>query len=329
VGPGDLSDILEGLPLSKHPNLLVGLEVADDAGVYKLSERLAIIQSVDFFTPIVDDPHLFGQIAAANALSDIYAMGGKPLTAMNIVCFPTEKFDKSVLKEILAGGVAKLHEADCLLIGGHTVDDTELKYGLAVTGIVHPKKITTRSSARAGDKLILTKPIGTGVISTAVKAGLARAQDSEAAADSMAQLNRTASEALEGFGVKCVTDITGFGLIGHASEIALASNVAIVLSTSSIPLLSGALENAKMGLLPAGAHRNRQFYSCNVIEEKPVSPEMLDLFYDPQTSGGLLICVPAKKAEDLLRKLQDEGVSAASIVGEVRNYPQRKLIITG
>lgn len=328
MGPGDLSDILEGLPLSKHPNLLVGLEAADDAGVYKLSERLAIIQSVDFFTPIVDDPHLFGQIAAANALSDIYAMGGKPLTAMNIVCFPTEKFNKSVLKEILTGGVAKLHEADCLLIGGHTVDDTELKYGLAVTGTVHPKKIMTRSRARAGDKVILTKPIGTGVVSTAVKAGLARSEDSEATSNSMAQLNRTASEALEGFGVRCVTDITGFGLIGHACEVAVASRVAIVLSAFSIPLLPGALEYAKMGLLPAGAHRNRQFYSCNVIEEKPVIPEMLDLFYDPQTSGGLLICIPAKKAEDLLRRLQDNGVLAAAIVGEVRDSPQRKLIIT-
>lgn len=328
MGPGDLSDILEALPLAKDPNLLVGVEAADDAGVYKLSEKLAIIQTVDFFTPVVDDPHLFGQIAAANALSDIYAMGGKPLTAMNIVCFPTEKFDKSVLKEILAGGVVKLREADCLLIGGHTVDDLELKYGLAVTGTVHPKKITTRSGARAGDRLILTKPIGTGVISTAVKAGLARSEDSEGASNSMAQLNRTACEALEGFGVKCVTDITGFGLIGHASEIAVSSNVAIVLNTSSIPLLSGAFENAKMGLLPAGADRNRQFYSCRVIEEKRISAEMLDLLYDPQTSGGLLICVSAKKADDLLDRLQDRRVSAASIIGEVRQSPQRKVIIT-
>jgi selenide,water dikinase len=328
VGPGDLSDILEGLPLSKHPNLLVGLEAADDAGVYKLNERLAIIQSVDFFTPIVDDPYLFGEIAAANALSDIYAMGGRPLTAMNIVCFPTEKFSKSVLKEILAGGVEKLREADCLLIGGHTIDDTELKYGLAVTGTVHPRKILTRSGARAGDKLILTKPIGTGVISTAMKGGLAHAQDSEATSNSMAQLNRTAAEVLEGFGVKCVTDITGFGLIGHASEVAVASRVAIVLSASSIPLLPGAIEYARMGLLPAGSHRNRQFYSCRVIEEKSVSPEMLDLFYDAQTSGGLLIFIPAKKAETLLCKLQDNGVSAASIIGEVRDFPQRKLIIT-
>jgi selenide,water dikinase len=255
-------------------------------------------------------------------------MGGRPLTALNIVCFPTEKLNKLVLKEILAGGVAKLHEADCLLIGGHTVDDTELKYGLAVTGTVHPKKIMTRSGARAGDKLILTKPIGTGVINTAVKAGLAHAEDSEASSNSMAQLNRTAAESLEGFGIRCVTDITGFGLIGHAFEVAAASRVAIVLSASSIPLLPGAIEYARMGLLPAGSHRNRQFYSCNVIEEKPAIPEMLDLFYDAQTSGGLLISVPAKKAQDLLGKLHDNGVSAAAIVGEVRDSPQRKLIVT-
>ena len=300
-----------------HPDLLVGLEQADDAGVFRLGPDLALIQTVDFFTPIVNDPYQYGQIAAANALSDVYAMGGRPLTALNIACFPLQTSPPEVLKEILRGGMDKVHEAGALLVGGHSVEDPELKYGLAVTGIVHPDKILTKAGAKKGDQLILTKPLGTGIIATALKGRLASREAEAAAIRVMSELNRAAAEALEGLEVHAVTDITGFGLLGHGLEMANASKAELTIYASRTPVLSWAREYANMGLVPAGSHANRRFCEKHLEIDSQVSQVDVDLLSDAQTSGGLFIAVPPQHGEMLLSRLQERGVIEAAVIGGV------------
>ena len=311
-----------GLPLISDPNVIRGMESLDDAGVYKLSDELALIQTIDFFTPVVDEPYAFGQIAAANALSDVYAMGGKPLTAMNVVCFSTESMDISVLKSILKGGVDKMREAGVVLVGGHSIDDTELKYGLSVTGTVHPEKLVTNSGARVGDKLILTKPLGIGIISTALKAGVVNKELAGKVTKCMATLNNKASELMQEIGVHACTDITGFGLLGHAIQVAESSQVGINIQFDSIPFFPEAGEFAKQGLCPAGLHRNREFYSASVKIAKELPDYMQDILFDAQTSGGLLICLAPRKAELLLNRLRQAGVEDAVIIGEAVGEPR-------
>ena len=298
------------------------MDSLDDAGVYKLSDDLAIIQTIDFFTPIVDDPYMFGQIAAANALSDVYAMGGKPLTAMNIVCFPTKAMDISVLRDILRGGVDKMREAEVTLVGGHSIDDAELKYGLSVTGTVHPQRLVTNSGAKPGDKLILTKPLGTGIINTALKAGVVDEEAIARVTKCMATLNGKASELMQEVGVHACTDITGFGFLGHTVQLAQSSRVGININLAAIPFFPQASELAKQGFCPGGLHRNREFYSPCVKFAREVPTHMQDIIYDPQTSGGLLICLAPRKAPRLLNRLLAAGVADAVIIGEVVSEPK-------
>jgi len=318
---------LQGLPLISDPNLIVGMERAEDAGVYKLSDDLAIVQTLDFFTPIVDDPYTFGQVAAANALSDVYAMGGRPLTAMNIVCFPVETMDVSILREILAGGLDKLHEAGVILVGGHSVEDRELKYGLSVTGVVHPQKVVLNTGAKVGDRLILTKPLGTGIINTALKGGVA---DEAAVAKSvkcMVALNKKAAELMVTVEVHACTDVTGFGLLGHACEMIEGTDVGMTIYSSAVPFFPEAKELAEMGMIPGGLHRNREF-RLNMVEFGESVPQfMSDILFDPQTSGGLLISVPASEAESLLERMHKEGIEEVAIIGEVMAEPQGRIIV--
>jgi len=303
------------------------MESLDDAGVYKLSDDLAIIQTVDFFTPIVDDPYDFGQIAVANALSDVYAMGGKPLTAMNIVCFPTKKLDISILKDILKGGIDKMKEAGVTLVGGHSIDDAELKYGLSVTGAVHPERLVTNAGAKAGDKLILTKPLGTGIISTALKAGKASKETAAKMTKYMATLNKKASELMQEAGVHACTDITGFGLIGHACQLAQKSRVGIKINSIAVPVFTEVEEFARAGLCPGGLHRNREFYGKMVELSKQMPDYIQDILFDPQTSGGLLISLSPEVADPLVKKLHKAGIKDAVIVGEVISKPKGKILI--
>jgi selenide,water dikinase len=315
------------LPLQSDPNLIAGMERAEDAGVYKLTEELAIIQTLDFFTPIVDDPYAFGQIAAANALSDVYAMGGQPLTAMNIVCFPEKTMDMSILTEILQGGLNKMHEAGVILIGGHSVEDEELKYGLSVTGTIHPAKVVLNIGARAGDRLILTKPLGTGIISTAIKGNMADEGAVARITKSMSTLNQKAAELMQATGVNACTDVTGFGLLGHAAEMIEGADIGMVIDSAAVPFFPEAKELAEMGMIPGGLHRNRDFRS-NMVEITQGIPRYLaDILFDPQTSGGLLISVPESKASRLLERLHEEGVAEAAIIGEVVTEPKGRIII--
>jgi selenide,water dikinase len=327
VGPEDLDQILKDLPIPKDPKVLVGLDTSDDAGVYQLSEEVALVQTVDFFTPIVDDPFTFGQIAVANALSDVYAMGGKPLTALNLVAFPIKDLSASVLKEILRGGLSKMEEAEVALVGGHTVEDPEIKYGLAVTGVVHPKRIITNAGAKPGDQLVLTKPLGTGIIATALKGGMASKESVTKMVESMVALNRKASERMQTFASHACTDITGFSFIGHTLEMAMASQVGMIIHSPNIPLLPGAMEYARLGLLTGGGHSNRQFFSCRVEADTNLSPLLMDILYDPQTSGGLLISLPSDQAQNLVRTLNKEAQMDARIVGEVVEGPSGKIQI--
>lgn len=306
----------------KDANLIAGMESSEDAGVYKLSDELALVQTVDFITPIVDDPYAFGQIAVANALGDVYAKGGKPLTAMNIVCFPVKTMDISVLKEILAGGLEKMHEAGVILVGGHSVEDNELKYGLSITGTIHPSKMVPNNGVRAGDQLILTKPLGNGIINTAVKRGMADEKVTKKATDSMAMLNRMASELMQETRVNACTDITGFGLLGHACEMIENTDVGLVIDSSAVPYFAEARELAEMGLVPGGLYRNRDFRSHMVDIGKQVPAHMVDILFDPQTSGGLLISVPSDRAQTLLKAMHENGVSNTAIIGKVIKAPK-------
>jgi len=278
--------VLSKLPKQSDPNVLVGFDTADDAGVYRLGPDLALVQTVDFFTPIVDDPYTFGQIAAANALSDVYAMGGRPISALSIVGFPNTGREVSILEEILAGGLAKMQEAGCAVIGGHSIGDEEIKFGYAVTGIINPKRVLTNDGVRPGDRLILTKRLGTGIISTALKAGQASEEAVRAATESMLTLNRAASEAALDSEVHAATDITGFGLLGHAREMAAASHISMVLDHQRIEFLPGAREGSRQGHLPGGLKRNIEFVSECVEFAERVPEDVRNLLYDPQTSGG-------------------------------------------
>ncbi len=305
--------MLADLPEIDHPDLLVGRGSADDAGVFRVREDLALIQTVDFFTPIVDDPRTFGRIAAANSLSDVYAMGGEPLTAMNIVCFPRKTLDLEVLREVLIGGQEVMTEAGALLVGGHSVDDPELKYGLSVTGIVHPDRVVTNAGARPGDRLILTKPLGTGVLATAIKGGMAPPEVEAEAIRWMTTLNRAAAEAMQEVGVNACTDITGFGLLGHALEMARASEVEIEFQASHIPLIPGVRDLALAGMIPAGSFANRKFCERAVTVDESVDALVVDLLADAQTSGGLLIAVASERAETLHAALERRGVPHVEI----------------
>ena len=309
-----LDAVLGRLARQQDPNVLVGFDKADDAGVYQLTPELALVQTVDFFTPIVDDPHTFGQIAATNALSDVYAMGGKPLSALALVCFP-EKGDLEVLERILAGGLSKMVEAGCTIVGGHSIRDEEIKFGYAVTGTIDPRRVLTNAGAKPGDALVFTKAIGTGVISTAIKRGQAKPAWIDAATRSMTTLNKAAADvaARPAFEVHAMTDVTGFGLIGHARELAQASGVSLSLEAASVPLLDGALDCARAGMIPGGLKANRDFAECMVGYDAPLAEELKALLFDPQTAGGLLIALPAKNTSALLEALRAAGVSAVRI----------------
>lgn len=317
MGPGDLDKALCGVDIPTDPNVLAGIEGSEDAGVYLLDENTALVQTIDFFTPIVDDPETFGMAAAANSLSDVYAMGGKPLTALNVVCYPISKLGVGPLRKILAGGAKIMREANVALVGGHSVEDDEPKYGLSVTGVVHPDRIMRNSGLQPGDKILLTKAVGTGLIATALKGSLASEGAIDAMVRSICTLNKVASEVAAGFNVKACTDVTGFGLAGHLAEMARASGCAVTLRMESVPALEGAMDAASMGLVPAGAHSNRNFFGgwCDIRDS--VAPEKVDLAFDPQTSGGLILGVPGELSGELLSALKSSGVEIAAEVGEV------------
>ncbi len=295
----------------------MGADTADDAGVFRLSDDLALIQTVDFFTPIVNDPYLFGQIAAANALSDVWAMGGRPITALNICCFPVKEMDTGVFKQILAGGMDKVHEAGCALAGGHSVEDPELKYGLSVTGVVHPEKLVTNAGLKPGQVLVLTKPLGTGVIATALKAGLASPGALGASIEVMTALNAPAGEAMAACGVSGATDITGFGLLGHALEMATASGVGLEIQAPAVPILAEARDMAAMGLVPVGSHANLEHCSDRISVQGEADPILLDLLADAQTSGGMLMGIDQSRMPSAVEMLEERGVIAA-VIGRAR-----------
>lgn len=310
------------LPRLTDPRVLVGPETSDDAGVFLLNEQQALVQTVDFFAPIVDDPYLFGQIAAANSLSDVYAMGGTPLTALNIACFPA-CLTVEEMGEVIRGGSDKLVEAGVLLLGGHTVENPEPRFGMSVTGMIHPEQVWRNVGARPGDALILTKPLGTGLLATAFKASLLSPDQEAAMVQSMVTLNRAAAEVLRReTEVHACTDITGFGLLGHLREMSDGSGVGMNLTTSQLPVFPGALETAAMGLVPAGAYRNREFVGESVHFDPDVPLAMQDLMFDPQTSGGLLAAIPAAVAERVLSALAAAGVTAA-VIGQVTGEHRR------
>jgi selenide,water dikinase len=316
IGPADLRQVIHSLPQSvANPNLLVGIDTSDDAGVYQLSEDLALVQTVDFFTPIVDDPYSFGQIAAANAISDIYAMGGKPLTVLNIVAFPINKLDKQVLADILRGAGDKVQEAGATLVGGHSIDDNEPKFGLAVTGLIDPKKIRTNAGAKPGDKLILTKPIGVGILTTSIKKDRLNEQEVERLTRVMSTLNKTAAETMESYDVHACTDVTGFGLLGHASEMAKGSRVGIRIMKDQVPVLPRVRELAEEGFVPGGTKNNFAYLQDSVTFPETMNQIDQWILCDAVTSGGLLISVAAEQAQDLLDDLVDAGVEA-SLIGE-------------
>ncbi|SFB05906.1 selenophosphate synthase [Lentibacillus halodurans] len=317
IGPADLENVLRSLPQSlPNPNLLVGLDTSDDAGVYKLTDDLALVQTVDFFTPIVDDPYAFGQIAAANAISDVYAMGGTPITALNIVAYPISTLDESILAGILRGAGDKLEEANVSLAGGHSIDDQEPKFGLAVTGTVHPDNLRTNSGAKPGDKLILTKPIGVGIKTTSLKNGLLEQDEIDRVTDVMTTLNKTAAETMKDFKINASTDVTGFGLLGHASELAAGSDVEIHIDSKAVPVLSRVKELAEAGSVPGGTKNN--YDHIKDIVTFPEDFDQLDkwILCDAVTSGGLLLSADGNDADTLLTDLQHKGVEAKKI-GEV------------
>ena len=317
LGPADLSRILAGLPRPADPDVLVGHATSDDAAVYRLTADLALVQTVDFFSPIVDDAFQFGAIAAANALSDVYAMGGVPRTALNIACFPQSGVPDDVLHDILRGGVTKAREAGVSVVGGHTFADEEIKFGMAVTGLIHPDRIFRNVGAAPGDALVLTKPLGTGVVTTALKRGVGTPAEHAAAIDSMLTLNAAASAALGDFTVHACTDVTGFGLLGHAYEIAHGSGVRLVFEGERLPLLPGARRLAGEGSLSGGCRRNREWLADKIELGRTLAADVAELAWDPQTSGGLLVAIPRETAARLVDCLHAAGVTAATIIGTV------------
>lgn len=305
---------------------MVGIETADDAAIYKLDEDRAIIQTLDFFTPVVDDPYSYGQIAAANSLSDVYAMGGIPLTAMNIVCFPT-CIPAQILGEVLRGGADKILEAGTVLVGGHSVDDNEPKYGLSVTGTIHPQEVRANSHAKPGDLLILTKPIGLGIINTAIKADFVTKKTIDKAIYTMSYLNKDARDAMQEIGVNGCTDITGFGLLGHSYEMAEASRGTIEIESSKVPIMEEAIELGEMGMVPAGTYANKKYLDGKVHWVNDIPDIMVDILFDPQTSGGLLISVEEEKAPELLEKLENNLKTPFAVIGRVLPKGEKAIII--
>ena len=326
LAPGTLSAVLARLPRQQHENLLVGFETSDDAGVYRISPDQALIQTVDFFTPMVDDPFTYGRIAATNALSDVYAMGGRAITALALVCFPQDG-DPGVLEQIMSGGLSVMQEAGCVVLGGHSVRDHEIKFGYAVTGLADPERVLKNTGARAGDCLVFTKALGTGVITTALKQGKAQAAWVDAAIASMTLSNRRASEVAlrPEFEVHGMTDVTGFGLMGHARELAIGSEVCLQIEASSLALIGGALEAIRLRCVPAGLLANRAFAEC-IVEDAPgreLTDELRQVLYDPQTAGGLLISVAQGQAAALVSALREAGYAAAGQIGAVHAGPAR------
>lgn len=317
---------MRDIPKLDSENLLVGFDTSDDAAVYKINNEKAIIQTLDFFTPIVNDPYEFGKIAAANALSDIYAMGGKATLALNIVGFPN-CLDKSILKEILKGGADKVVEAEAVLIGGHSIEDDEPKYGLSVTGEVSPEKIITNKDAKKGDILVLTKPLGSGILATALKADLLSEDQIENVIFNMQELNKTASEIMVKYNVSACTDVTGFGLLGHLYEMAKGSEVSIQIDFDKLDVMSGVYENAEMGIIPAGAYENREYIGDNVFFDKNIKEVQKDILFDPQTSGGLVISIDPKDLDDFIDELDENLKTKFSIIGKVNEKKDKYIYV--
>nr|NQU94356.1 selenide, water dikinase SelD [Bacteroidota bacterium] len=326
LAAGELQKALAELPRVKHPNLLVDIDTHDDGGVYKINDEQALIQTTDFFPPVCSDPYDFGQIAAANALSDVYAMGGQVLTAMNIVLFPAG-MDLSILKEILLGGHDKVVESGGVMVGGHTITGDIPVFGLAVTGLVHPDKIVTNDQARPGDILILTKPIGTGVVIAAWKNKLISEKVYRIAVNTMKQLNRRGAEVMEKFGIKCATDITGFGLAGHALKMAEGSSVSLQIDARKIPVINQVMELIDMGVIPGASFRNQEFAEAFCEFESGVDYNHKMLLFDAQTSGGLLMCVPVEKSDQVISDLKDSGYPQSTIVGKVCQKKEKSVLI--
>ena len=308
---------MSGLTIPFDKNVLVGSNAKDDAGVYRISDDMALVQTLDFITPVCDDPFEFGRIAACNSLSDVYAMGGVPLTAMNIVAFPVKKFSLDILGKILEGGLAVMKEADVQLLGGHSIDDPELKYGLSVTGKVHPDKIFRNNTIKPGDSLVLTKALGTGIIATAVKADSSDSGIVDGFIRSMGTLNKYAADIMFQYNVNACTDVTGFGLAGHILEMMEGNEFSVIINSENLPLLNGAIENAAAGFIPGGLYRNKKYVGERCVVGKNIKREIADLVFDPQTSGGLLISLPRSEAEQMVLEMRKSGITSASIVGEV------------
>jgi len=327
MGPAVLEDLLQGVELPSDPRLLVGFDKFDDAGVFLLQEDLALIQTVDFFTPMVDDGYTFGQVAAANALSDIYAMGGQPLTAMNVVCFPSCE-DQGILREILRGGLDKIREAGAVLVGGHTVDDNEPKYGLAVTGVISPARLIRNDAVQPGDVILLTKPLGSGIIATAIKAGMASASATSEAVKWMSMLNKAARNAAVEAGVRAGTDVTGFGLLGHLFEMARGSGVTIEIDASRLSFMSEARECASWGLIPGGAYSNRDYLGERIFFAESIDTVVKDLMYSPETSGGLLLAISEERCDTLVKTLEKHGVAYA-IIGQATKPGPYPVLVKG
>jgi selenide, water dikinase len=325
VGAGTLSRLLEGFQTHSDPRLIVGYDKSDDASVYKINDDTALIQTTDFFPPIVDDPFLYGQIAAANALSDVYAMGGEPKLALNIMCV-TDSMDKETVQEILRGGYAKAYEAGAIITGGHTISGAEPIYGLAVSGFVHPDQVLTNSNAKPGDVLILTKPLGIGILTTSAKVDLVERTDMNQIYKQMATLNKVARDIMVKYPINSCTDVTGFALLGHSYEMAQGSHSTIHIQADQVPYHEEAFDLANMGLIPAGAYRNMDYAEKGVTHIREIPQPLLDIFYDPQTSGGLLISVPEKYAAELLKELQEE-IPAAKQIGYVTDYLENSIYI--
>ena len=320
--------VVNHLPEYPNERVLVGPKTFADAGIYKISDDMATVSTLDFFTPVVNNPYDYGQIAAANSLSDVYAMGGKPLTAMNILCYPTKSLDRDIVVEILNGSAEKVNEAGVVIIGGHTLQDSEIKYGLSVTGIIHPDRIVTNAGARAGDALVLTKPLGTGLIISAIKADKVLEEHINLATRSMVLLNKTASEVMLEVSVSACTDITGFGLMGHAYELAEASKVTLSFFAGRIPIFDGCERYVKMGLMPGVSKLNKKYLKDAIRIDPKVRKEIVDVLFDAQTSGGLLISIPKGKAEILCTKLKEKGVLTYDVVGEVCERGDVSIIVT-
>ncbi len=319
--------VVNHLPEYPNEHVLVGPKTFADAGIYQISKDTALVQTLDFFTPVVNNPYDYGQIAAANALSDVYAMGGKPLTAMNILCYPIKSLEKNILVEILKGGADKVNEAGAVVVGGHTLQDTEIKYGLSVTGIIHPDNIVTNAGAKPGDMLVLTKPLGTGLVISAIKANKASEEHISLVTQCMVQLNKTASEVMLEVGVNSCTDITGFGLMGHGLEMAEASKVTLFFFAERIPIFEGCERYVRMGLIPGVSKLSKIYLQDKIRIDPGVREEHKDIVFDAQTSGGLLISVPKEKAETLCAKLKQRGVATVSVIGEVHEKRDVSIIV--